>query len=223
MPGPTGFSPLPTIRQTVNAKATQKAHLILRPRRLARPVLILLLIPTVLPRYGPADTRASQEVQHSWTALFFNKELGYLDLPFPLLGPLPGLCPQDGLLRFPLLAALEQMLARLLNSAVAPPTGVAGAADLLEVRLDEGVPRPELVEARGYRFASFWPALGLAHPLPWSVRVGQVEHRTRTGYRSRCRAEYRTEPLRLFIVNNIDEDLTYCEYLCVNTHFVARN
>ena len=35
--------------------------------------------------------------------------------------------------------------------------------------------------------------------------------------------EYRTEPLRLFIVNNIDEDLTFCEYLCVNTHFVARN
>ena len=27
-------------------------------------------------------------------------------------------------------------------------------------------------------------------------------------------------PLRLFIVNNIDEDLTDCEYLGVNTHFV---
>ena len=63
----------------------------------------------------------------------------------PLLGLLPDLCPQDGLSGFPLLAALEQMLARLLNSAVAPPTGVAGAlAGLLEVRPDEGVPRPEL-------------------------------------------------------------------------------
>jgi len=64
------------------------------------------------------------------------------------------------------------MLARRLNSAVAPPTGVAGAlTDLLEARPDEGVPRPELVEARGHRFASFrrrrvWP-----HPLPWSARV----------------------------------------------------
>jgi len=55
-------------------------------------------------------------------ALFFNEELGYLDLPFPLLGLLPDLCPQDGLLVFKLLAALEQILARLLNSAVAPPT-----------------------------------------------------------------------------------------------------
>ena len=46
-------------------KTTQKAtHLILLPRRLARPVLILLIL-TVLPRYGPADTRASQEVQHN--------------------------------------------------------------------------------------------------------------------------------------------------------------
>ena len=69
-------------------------------------------------------------------------------MPFPLLGLLPDLCPEHGLLGFPFLAALEQMLARLLNSAVAPPTGVAGAlADLLEVRPDEGVPRPELVEA----------------------------------------------------------------------------
>ena len=73
---------------------------------------------------------------------------------------------------FPLLAALEQMLARLLGSAVAPPTGVTGAlADLLEVRPDEGVPRSELVVARGHRFASLgrrriWP-----HPFPWSVRV----------------------------------------------------
>jgi len=72
------------------------------------------------PRYGPADTRASQEVQHSWAALFFNKELGYLDLPIPLLSLPPGLCPQDSLLGFPL---LEQMFARLLNCAVAPPTG----------------------------------------------------------------------------------------------------
>jgi len=40
------------------------------------------------------------------------------------------------------------MLGRLLNSAVALSTGVAGAlADLLEVRPDEGVPHPELVEA----------------------------------------------------------------------------
>jgi len=142
----------PDCKRKETQKATQKAtsyiSLILRPRRLARPVLILLLILTVLPRYGPADTRASKEVQHSWAALFFNKELGYLDLPFPLLGLLPDLCLQDGLLGFPLLAALEQLLARLLNSAVAPPTGVAGAlADLLEERPDEGVPRPELVEA----------------------------------------------------------------------------
>ena len=73
---------------------------------------------------------------------------------------------------FPLLAALEQMLARLLNSAVAPPTGVAGAlADLLEVRPDEGAPRTELVEARGHRFASFGRRRVWSHPLPWSVRV----------------------------------------------------
>ena len=139
MPGPTGFSPLPTIRQTVKtksnaennaeSKAKQKTHLILRPRRLARPVLILFIF-TVLPGYGPADTRASQEVQHSWAALFFSKELGYLDLPFSLLGLLTDLSG------FPLLAALERILARLLGSAVAPPTGVAGAlADLLEVRI----------------------------------------------------------------------------------------
>ena len=123
-----------------------------------------LMILTALPRYGPADTHASQEVQHSWAALFFNKELGYLGLSFPLFGLLPDLCPQDGLLGFPLLAALEQMLARLLDSAVAPPTGVAGTLADLEVRPDEGVPRPELVEARGHRFASFgrrrvWPHL----------------------------------------------------------------
>ena len=68
------------------------------------------------------------------------------------------------------------MLVRLLYSAVAPPTGVAGSlADLIEVRPDEGVSRPELVEARGHRFAScgrrrVWP-----HPLPWSVRVVRPE------------------------------------------------
>jgi len=34
----------------------------------------------------------------------------------------------------------------MLNSAVAPPTGVAGVlADLLEARPDDGVPCPELV------------------------------------------------------------------------------
>jgi len=72
----------------------------------------------------------------------------------------------------PLLVALDQMLARLLNSAVAPPTGVAGAlADLLEVPPDEGVPRPELVEARGHRFASFGRCRVWPHPLPWSVRM----------------------------------------------------
>jgi len=64
--------------------------------------------------------------------------LGYLDLPFPLLGLHR---TSAGLLGFPLLAALEQMLTRLLNCAVAPPAGVAGAlADILEVRPDEGVP-----------------------------------------------------------------------------------
>ena len=64
------------------------------------------------------------------------------------------------------------MLARLLNSAVAPPTGVVGAlADLLEIRPDEGVPRPELVEAQGHRFASFGRRWVWPHPLPWSVRV----------------------------------------------------
>ena len=73
---------------------------------------------------------------------------------------------------FPLLAALEQILARLLNSAVAPPIGVAGAlADLLEVRHDEGMPGPELVEARGHRFASFGRRWVWPHPLPWSARV----------------------------------------------------
>ena len=125
MPGPTGFSPLPTIRQIVSAQSnaessaeskaesnaesnasTQHKSLILRPRRLARPVLVVVILP-VLHRYGPADTRASQEVQHSWAALFFNNELGYLGLPFPLLGFLPDLCPKDSLLGFPLLAALE--------------------------------------------------------------------------------------------------------------------
>jgi len=75
-------------------------------------------------------------------------------------------------LGFPFLAALEQMLARLLNSAVAPPTGVAGAlADILEVWPDEGVPRPELVETRGHRFASFGRGRVWPHPLQWSVRV----------------------------------------------------
>ena len=73
---------------------------------------------------------------------------------------------------FPLLAALEQMLAGLLNSAVTPPTGVACAlADLLEVRPDEGAPRPELVKARGHRFASFGRRRVRPHPLRWSVRV----------------------------------------------------
>jgi len=96
----------------------------------------------------------------------FNKELGYLDLPFPLLGLPLGLCLQDGLLGFPLPSALEQMLARLLNS-VAKPTGVAGTpADILEVRPDEGVPHPELVEARGHRFASFGRRQVWPHPLP---------------------------------------------------------
>ena len=42
------------------------------------------------------------------------------------------------------------------SHGLAPRTGVAGAlADLLEVRPDEGVPCPELVEVRGHRFASF--------------------------------------------------------------------
>jgi len=47
MPGPTGFSPLhypPDCKRKSNAESN------------ARPVLILLLILTVLPRYGPADT-----------------------------------------------------------------------------------------------------------------------------------------------------------------------
>ena len=70
---------------------------------------------------------------------------------------------------FLLLAALEQLLARLLNSAVAPPTGVAGAlADLLEVRPDEGVPRPEL------RATALLALAGVGsgqHLLPQSVRV----------------------------------------------------
>jgi len=91
--------------------------------------------------------------------------------PFRFFGLPPDLCPHDGLLGVPLLAALEQMLVRLLNSAVAPPTGVAGALDLLELWPDEGVPRPQLVKARGHRFASsrrrrVWP-----HRLPWSIRV----------------------------------------------------
>jgi len=117
-------------------------------------------------------TRASQEVQHSWAALFFNKELGYLDQPFTLLGLPPDLCPYDGLLGFPLLTALEQVLSSLLKSSVAPPTGVAGAlADLLEVLPDEGVPRPVLVEARGHLFASFGRRRVWPHPLPWSVHV----------------------------------------------------
>ena len=96
---------------------------------------------TIPPRYGPADANASQGDQHSRVAPFFNNEFGYLVLPFPLLGLPPDLCPQDGLLGFP---RLEQILARLLNSTVAPSTGVS---DLLEVRSDEGVPRPELAEA----------------------------------------------------------------------------
>ena len=42
-------------------------------------VLTLIFILTVLSRYGLADNRAFQEVQHRLAALFFNKELGYLD------------------------------------------------------------------------------------------------------------------------------------------------
>jgi len=120
-----------------NIERTSHTLQIPRPRRLARPVLDLIFILTVLSRCGPADIRAYQEVQYSWAAPFLNKELGYEGLPFPLLGLPPDFCPQDGLLRIPRPAALEQMLARLLNSAVAPPTGVAGAlAKLLEVRPD---------------------------------------------------------------------------------------
>jgi len=64
------------------------------------------------------------------------------------------------------------MLARLLNSAVAPPTGVSLARlPILRHGPDEGVPRPELVEARGHRFASFSRRRVCPHPLPWSVRV----------------------------------------------------
>jgi len=84
-----------------NAEGTSHTFLTLRPGRRARPVLILLLILT-----GPADTHASQVVQHSWAALFFNKELGYLDLPFLLLVLHRTSCPQDYLLGFPLLTAL---------------------------------------------------------------------------------------------------------------------
>ena len=151
-PGLTGVSPLPTIRQTVNANATQKATQKAKQRRkhithLPNPVSQMTRSPRPDPPSHSHGAVLSTQVQHSWAALIFNKELGYLDLLFPLLGLPPDLCPQDGLLGFPLLAALEQMLARLLDSAVAPPTGVAGAlADLLGP--GEGVPRPELVEKR---------------------------------------------------------------------------
>ena len=144
-----------------NPESTSHIFLILRPRPLARPVLILpslgtdLQTPVLLRKLG---------------CIFLQQRARTFGPALSASWPSAGFCP-DGLLGFPL-AALEQMLASLLNSAVAPPTGVASVlAELLEVWSDEGVPRPQLVEARGHGFASIrrrwvWP-----HPLPWSVRV----------------------------------------------------